>query len=105
MTAISAARSPRASRVAGGLARPGVVWFGEPLPERMMKEAEHAVADAAVFVVIGTSAVVYPAAGLIPYAREAGVKIIEINIEPSAASGLADCVLQGPAGEMVPRLL
>ncbi len=89
----------------GGLARPAVVWFGEPLPEGMMKEAEHAVADAAVFVVIGTSAVVYPAAGLIPYAREAGAKIIEINIEPSAASGLADCVLQGPAGEMVPRLL
>src|ERR1700693_2438831 len=43
----------------GGMARPGVVCFGEPLPEGMMKEAEHAVAAAQVFLVIGTSAVVY----------------------------------------------
>jgi len=89
----------------GGLARPGVVWFGEPLPEGMMKEAEHAVAEAAVFLVIGTSAVVYPAAGLVPYARQAGAKIIEINTEPSAASPLADCVLRGPAAELLPQLL
>ena len=89
----------------GGLARPGVVWFGEPLPEGMMKEAEHAVAEAAVFLVIGTSAVVYPAAGLVPYARQAGAKIIEINTEPSAASTLADCVLRGPAAELLPQLL
>jgi len=89
----------------GGLARPGVVWFGEPLPEGMMKEAEHAVAEAAVFLVIGTSAVVYPAAGLVPYARQAGAKIIEINTEPSAASSLADCVLPGPAAELLPQLL
>jgi len=89
----------------GGLARPGVVWFGEPLPDGMMKEAEHAAAEAAVFLVIGTSAVVYPAAGLIPYARQSGAKIIEINPEPSAAAALADCVLEGPAGEILPRLL
>ena len=44
----------------GGLARPGVVWFGEPLPPGMMNEAEHAVASSEVFLVIGTSAVVYP---------------------------------------------
>jgi len=89
----------------GGLARPAVVWFGEPLPEGMMKEAEHAVADAAVFLVIGTSAVVYPAAGLIPYAREAGAKVIEINLEETPFSATVDCTLRGPAGEVVPRLL
>ena len=54
----------------GGLARPGVVWFGEPLPDGMMKEAEHAVAAAQVFLVVGTSANVYPAASLIPYAKQ-----------------------------------
>lgn len=89
----------------GGLARPAVVWFGESLPEGMMKEAEHAAGDAAVFLVIGTSAIVYPSASLIPYARQAGAKIIEINTEPSAAAGLADWVLQGPAGEILPQLL
>jgi len=89
----------------GGLARPGVVWFGEPLPEGMMNEAEHAVAAAEVFVVIGTSAVVYPAAGLVPFAKAAGAKVIEINTETTAFSATVDCCLQGPAGEILPELL
>jgi len=88
----------------GGMARPGVVWFGEPLPEGMMKEAEHAVAAAQVFLVIGTSAVVYPAAGLIPFAKQAGAKVIEINLEATAWSAAADCALHGPAGDWLPQL-
>ena len=89
----------------GGLARPGVVWFGEPLPEGMMKEAEHAVEVGAGFLVIGTSAVVYPAAGLIPFAKQAGAKVIEINPEPTAATAIVDCALHGAAGEILPQLL
>ncbi len=89
----------------GGLARPGVVWFGEPLPDGMMQEAEHAVSEAQVFLVVGTSAVVYPAAGLIPYAKQAGAKVIEINTEPTAFSDTVDCALQGPAGELLPKLI
>jgi NAD-dependent deacetylase len=89
----------------GGVARPGVVWFGEPLPEGMMKEAEHAVAEAEVVLVIGTSAVVYPAAGLIPYAKQAGAKVIEINTEPTAATAVVDCALHGPAAEILPQLI
>ena len=82
-----------------------MVWFGEPLPDGMIKEAEHAAAAAQVFLVVGTSAVVHPAASLIPYARQAGAKVIEINIEPTAATKLVDCALQGPAGELLPKLL
>lgn len=89
----------------GGMARPGVVWFGEPLPEGMMKEAEHAVASAQVFLVIGTAAVVYPAAGLIPYAKQSGVRVIEINTEPTAATAIVDSALEGPASEILPTLL
>lgn len=89
----------------GGLARPGVVWFGEPLPEGMMKEAEHAVASAELVLVIGTSAAVYPAAGLIPFAKQSGAKVIEINTEETAASQWVDCALRGPAGEVLPKLL
>lgn len=89
----------------GGMARPGVVWFGEPLPEGMMKEAEHAVAAAQVFLIIGTSAVVYPAAGLIPFAKQAGARVIEINLEETAYSATVDCALQGLAGELLPQLL
>jgi len=89
----------------GGLARPNVVWFGEPLPEGMMKEAEHAVTSAQFLLVVGTSAAVVPAANLVPYARKAGVKVVEINTEESAATPLVDCILRGPAGELLPRLL
>jgi len=89
----------------GGMARPGVVWFGEPLPEGMMKEAEHAASSAEVFLVVGTSAAVYPAASLVPYAKQAGAKVIEINTEPTSMSKVVDCVLQGPAGEILPKLL
>lgn len=89
----------------GGLARPGVVWFGEPLPEGMMKEAEHAVAASEVFLVIGTSAVVYPAAGLVPYAKQSGATVIEVNPESTAFSDTVDFALQGPAGELLPKLV
>jgi NAD-dependent deacetylase len=89
----------------GGLARPGVVWFGEPLPDGMMKEAEHAAGAAEVFLVIGTSAVVYPAAGLVPYAKHGGAKVIEINTDDTPFTNLVDCALRGPAGELLPQLL
>ena len=89
----------------GGLARPGVVWFGEPLPAGMMEEALHAAASAQVFLAIGTSAVVYPAAGLIPHARRAGARVIEINTEETPASAVVDCALRGAAGEILPQLM
>ncbi|HMD70961.1 MAG TPA: NAD-dependent deacylase [Bryobacteraceae bacterium] len=88
----------------GGLARPGVVWFGEPLPDGMMSEAMHAAESAEVFLVIGTSAVVHPAAGLIPCARRAGARVIEIDTGETAASQWVDCALRGPAGEILPQL-
>jgi NAD-dependent deacetylase len=89
----------------GGLARPGVVWFGESLPDGMMLEAEHAVASAQVLLAVGTSAVVYPAAGLIPLAKSQGVKVIEVNPEPTAFSELVDRSLRGKAGEILPELV
>lgn len=89
----------------GGLARPGVVWFGESLPDGIMQEAEHAVASSQVFLVIGTSAVVYPAAGLIPLAKQSGATVIEINPEPTAFSDMVDFSFQAPAGELLRKLL
>jgi NAD-dependent deacetylase len=80
------------------------VWFGEPLPEGMMKEAEHA-AEADVFLVVGTSAMVYPAAGLIPFAKQNGAKVIEINPEETPFSSIVDCALRGKAAELLPLLI
>jgi NAD-dependent deacetylase len=88
----------------GALARPAVVWFGEALEPGMLEEAGHAAAQAAVFLVVGTSAQVYPAAGLIPLARQAGARVIEINLEPTPYSAIVDCALQGPAAKLLPQL-
>ena len=87
------------------MARPGVVWFGEPLPDGIMSEAEHAVSEAEVFLVIGTSAVVYPAAGLVPFARNAGAKVIEVNVEETGMSEVVDVSIRGSAGEVLESLL
>ena len=89
----------------GALARPGVVWFGEMLPQHIWATAEKATASCDVFLVAGTSATVYPAAGLIHLARASGAKIIEVNTERTAVSEAVDCALIGPAGEILPQLL
>ena len=85
--------------------RPGVVWFGEALPPDVWKQAEKAAAAAQVFLVIGTSAVVYPAAGLAQLAKYKGAKVIEINIAETAATNVADASLRGPAAEILPELI
>lgn len=87
------------------LLRPGVVWFGEALPSGVWRAAEAAVLDADVLLVVGTSAVVYPAAGLIVFSRRAGAAVIEVNLEPTPLSGAVDVALYGKAGEIVPKLV
>jgi NAD-dependent deacetylase len=89
----------------GGMIRPDIVWFGEFLPEDQFIGSEHTIKDCDVFVVAGTSAVVYPAAGLIYTARDAGAYIIEVNIEETEVSRFADISYFEPAGTVLPRLL
>ena len=83
----------------GGLARPGVVWFGEGLDPAVLQQATEAAARCDVFLAVGTSAVVYPAAGLVPHARGAGATIIEINPEETNASSVTDIAIRQPADE------
>ena len=83
-----------------GGARPHVVWFGEiPL---YMDEIEDALTDADLFVSIGTSGSVYPAAGFVTQARAMGIATCEINLEPSANAYVFDEKVYGPAGQVVP---
>jgi NAD-dependent deacetylase len=88
----------------GGLERPGVVWFGEGLPEDVWREAVEAARRAQVFLVVGTSAVVYPAAGLVELARSSGAKVVEVNVAESAVSEVVDYCLIGPAAQILPQL-
>jgi len=82
--------------------RPSVVWFGESLPDAVMQRAVDEVAGADVLLVVGTSAAVYPAAGLIPIASQGGAFVIVVNTETSDA--ICDIELLGKAGELLPKL-
>jgi NAD-dependent deacetylase len=89
----------------GGMLRPGVVWFGEPLPPDAWQLAETAARTADVFLVVGTSAVVMPAGGLVSIAREHGARVIEINAEETRISRSVDLSLRGLSGELLPQLI
>jgi NAD-dependent deacetylase len=91
--------------VCGGLLRPDVVWFEEPLPEKEVQLAEMATADCDVFFSIGTSTLVYPAASLPFEALRSGAKVVEINPQPTPFTPHAHQVLPGPAGVVLPELL
>lgn len=80
--------------------RPDIVWFGE-MPYRM-EEIWTALREADLFVSIGTSGNVYPAAGFVADARHAGVATLELNLEPSQGTRLFDEARHGPASEIVP---
>ena len=91
----------------GGLLRPGVVWFGEPIPPAALEAAQRAL-ECDVCLAIGTSAVVYPAAGLLSAARAGGAFTAEINPEATAATGGVSLAVSGRAEEVldaVERLL
>lgn len=89
----------------GAVMRPAVVWFGESLPAGEWERAREASRGAEVFLVIGTSSTVYPAASLAQVAREAGAKVGVVNPEPTAMDGVADWILRGQSGTLLPRFL
>ena len=95
---------PRCPRC-GGLRRPDVVLFGEPLDARVLARAGALAEGADLCLVIGTSAVVYPAAALPLATREAGGRIIEVNPRRTALTDAADAALRGEAGTILPALL
>jgi NAD-dependent deacetylase len=89
----------------GGRLRPDVVWFGEWLPPGAMEAAQAKAAQSELFLSIGTSAVVRPAADLPIVAKRNGSFLVEINPEPTPLSSVADVTLFGSAGEVLPALL
>ncbi|GAB5537602.1 MAG: NAD-dependent deacylase [Rubricoccaceae bacterium] len=89
----------------GGLIRPDVVWFGEMLPEAAFEQASVAAQRADVYLSIGTSSVVYPAAGLPQIATQAGAYVAEINPTPSEIAWRLDEQVCGAAGMVLPELV
>ena len=89
----------------GGLIRPDIVWFGEALPDEPWRKSVEATEAADVMVVVGTSAIVYPAAGLPELALARGTVVIEVNPEPTPLSASATISIRQPASQALPGLL
>ena len=89
----------------GGNLRPGVVWFGEPIPDRALNESFAAAADCDVFLSVGTSSEVYPAAGLADLARENRALVAEINPQPTRQAARFDLVIAANSGTALPKLV
>jgi NAD-dependent deacetylase len=96
------AGSPPRCAVCGNLRRPAVVWFGEMLPARELAQAQEAAAACDLMLVVGTSGVVYPAAGL---ARATGGRVVVVNPHPTELDDAAAAVLGGTAAALLPELL
>jgi NAD-dependent deacetylase len=89
----------------GGLLRPDVVWFGEALPAEVLHQAFDAAERCDMFLVVGTSAVVQPAASLPMIARRRGAYVVEVNLEPTPVTSFAHESHHGKAGDILPMLL
>jgi NAD-dependent deacetylase len=86
--------------------KPDVVFFGEPIPGEAQDRAFEEARTCDVVLVVGTSAVVYPAAGIPTLAKQNGATVIEINTEPTALTGfISDYLIQGPAGTILPKIV
>ena len=107
---ISAEELPHCPKCKTGLLRPGVVWFGEALPEDVIESIDEWIRSTPkidLMLVIGTSSKVYPAAGYTEVARRKGARVAVINMDEGDAFGLktGDWFFQGDAGEIVPEIL
>ena len=89
----------------GGLLKPATVSFGQAMPEREMDLAVKACQDCDVFLAVGSSLVVYPAAALPELAKRNGAALIIINRTPTPMDGIADLVINDEIGKALPQLV
>jgi NAD-dependent deacetylase len=89
----------------GGIVKPHTVLFGEALPRDVVEEARRRACAADVFVVLGSSLAVYPAAYLPAHARQAGARLVIVNLEWTPLDGQAELVLRAPAGPVMTAVL
>jgi NAD-dependent deacetylase len=96
---------PRCPDCGGAFLKPTVVLFGEAMPQLAVQEAFELARQADVMLVVGSSLVVFPAAEVPLVAVRAGARMVVINAEPTPVDGLAEVVIHGRAGEVLPEIL
>lgn len=97
-------RNPPPCRACGGMLKPDVVFFGEALPAAALREAARVAGECDLLIAIGSSLVVYPAATLPEQAKQSGANLIIVNLTPTDYDAIADVVLPGTAGAVLPAL-
>ena len=89
----------------GGILKSDTISFGQALIPEVIDRAMNAAAEADLFISVGTSLQVYPIAGAVPVAKRAGARVVIVNAQPTPFDGIADAVLRGAIGEVLPRIL
>jgi NAD-dependent deacetylase len=105
LTRVEAGEADPPCPVCGGIQKSATVSFGEQLDGHVLATAIQASRDCDVFLTVGTSLSVHPAAGLCDLAMEAGARLVVVNAEPTPYDRLADAVIRSPIGEVLPRLV
>ena len=88
-----------------GILKPDVVFFGEALPQETLREATRRSQNCDLFIVIGSTLVIYPAAYMPTYAREAGARLAIVNLTPTPLDHYATVVIRGKAGDIMPKVM
>jgi NAD-dependent deacetylase len=92
-------------RSCGGILKSATISFGQSLVPDDIARAERAARNCDLMLAIGTKLSVWPVAGVVPVAKDAGARVVILNAEPTEMDALADAVLRGPIGELLPRLV
>jgi NAD-dependent deacetylase len=91
-------------RQCGGILKSATISFGQPLEPEVIRRAIRAASEADVLLAVGSSLQVYPVAGVVPAAKEAGARVVIVNAEPTPFDEIADAVLSRPIGETLPLI-
>jgi NAD-dependent deacetylase len=91
--------------MSGGIWKSDVAFFGEVLPQGMLNEAIHRSSRCDLFILIGSTLIVYPAAYMTRYAVEAGARLVIINLSPTSMDHYAAVLIRGKAGDVMPRVI
>lgn len=89
----------------GGIVKPTTILFGEPMPRTELAEADRRARESDLFIVVGSSLAVYPAAYLPRHARHAGARLAIVNLTPTACDGEADVLVRGAAADVLDALV
>ena len=94
-----------ACRTCGGILKSATISFGQSLVAEDLQRAEQAALACDVLLAVGSSLTVYPAAGMVPLAKQNGARVVILNAEPTPMDPIADIVLHGPISELLPAIV